>query len=91
MRHGRDAKIPLLHVSAKKELSEIRLQIDELHQQMTDWRRHLSWQEEIAFFALKTEELGRRLSALEKWIAHETDGERVEIRFSAEPLAHLVG
>ena len=73
-----------------KELSEIRLQIDELNQQMAEWRRRLAWQEEMSFFALKAEELGRRLSALEKRVAHETEGQAVEIRFRADPLVYRV-
>ncbi len=76
-------------VSTRKEISEMRSQVEELHQQMSDWRRQLAWQEEIAFFALKAEELGRRLSALEKRLAQESGGERVEIHFSAGRLTQL--
>ena len=71
-------------VSTKEQIVELRLQVDELDRQMTDWRRHLAWQEEIAFFAAKAEELGRRLSSLEKRVAHEQEAETIEIRFSAE-------
>lgn len=78
-------------VSTKKEISELRIQIDALHQQTSDWRRQLAWQEEIAFFALKAEELTRRLNALEKRIAQEIDGERVTIRFRAQRYAEIEG
>jgi hypothetical protein len=77
-------------VSTRKEISELRLQIDELHQQMSDWRRNLALQEEIAFFSLKAEELGRRLSALEKRLAHRTDEEQIEIHFRAEPTGRTI-
>lgn len=62
-------------------------QVDELDQQVTQWRQRLAWQEEITFFAARTEELARRLSALEKRIAHANDGEIVQIRFGPPPFA----
>jgi hypothetical protein len=71
-----------------QEIFELRLQVDELDQQMSDWRNHLALQEEMAFFATKAEELARRLNALEKRIAHESDGQTVEIRFQRESDIH---
>jgi len=80
-------------VSTKEQVLEMQLQIDELNQQLSDWRNRLSWQEEIAFFALKTEELARRLSTLEKRLAHQhqNEAEIVQIRFHSESLSDLAG
>lgn len=77
-------------MNANQEIFELRLQVDELDQQMSDWRNHLALQEEMAFFAAKAEELTRRLNALEKRIALARDGETVEIRFQPESLGHAM-
>ncbi len=81
--------MPKSHVSAKQEITDLRIQIDELDRQTADWRRRLTWQEEIAFFAARAEELQRRLSALEKRLAHEKDGEEIAIRFCSKPFVDI--
>lgn len=73
-------------VNTNEEIFELRLQVDELDQQMSDWRSLLALQEEMTFFASKAEELTRRLNALEKRVAHQSDGQRVEIRFQPQSL-----
>lgn len=75
-------------MNTNQEIFELRLQVDELDQQMADWRKLLALQEGMAFFAAKAEELTRRLDTLEKRVAREKEAETVEIRFQAESFVH---